>query len=243
MQSIFAYLLVATAVASAAPSANQEIGKVQTIRFTQVFTEPSNVGPSEDFFTYAPDLSLQGIDNAIESACQTGLWIYYNDVNYEGDNCWTIGISACYIIFEAQCNAQASSLRYAGNPDELNGDYLNLYAGEYFVGTEFRTNASAITVGEIDQQVSSVIISGNSEWTFFTGPNFSGTSVCSGPNEHYTHDDGTKLSFARIYQMSDMDLPDNSIRSVLKGCVKDAVVEVEALQRSADEVVEIIAGN
>ncbi|KAF2348302.1 hypothetical protein FHG87_020943, partial [Trinorchestia longiramus] len=64
--------------------------------------------------------------------------------------------------------AQASSLRYAGSPYGLDDNYYNLYEGEYFQGTELRGNVDKTDLGDLDQKVSSLIITGQSEWTIYT---------------------------------------------------------------------------
>jgi hypothetical protein len=59
-------------------------------------------------------------------------------------------------------------VRYAGSPYGLNDDYYNLYEGTGFRGKEFRGNTNAANLGELDMAVSSLVVTGQAAWTFFT---------------------------------------------------------------------------
>jgi hypothetical protein len=46
--------------------------------------------------------------------------------------------------------------------------YYNLYDGWAYSGDEFRSNTDAETVGHMDMRTTSIIIQGQSPWTFYT---------------------------------------------------------------------------
>jgi hypothetical protein len=221
MQSTLACLYLAFAIVAASTIEREGAAKAQTIRYVVGHTGYNMTGAVVDIIEYSPDLSLDGVDNAISSACLTGSWIIYDEINYGSPgslSCASVGISSCLGDL-GSCSGVASSVRYAGSPDGLNAEFVNLYEGDGYTGDEFQTGESAISVGNIDQKVSSLIISGTSEWTFFTGLDFTGASLCVSPQQHLVHEDGTVLDYTLVAQMADIGLPDNSIRSLLKGCV------------------------
>ncbi|XP_047737659.1 uncharacterized protein LOC108669499 isoform X2 [Hyalella azteca] len=166
------------------------------------------------------------MDNTIESACETGNWILYDTPNY-GSNDTEFSyrfteVSWCGNIATSFRN-MASSLRYAGSPNGLNDNYYNLYEGTHFRGREFRGNTNASDVGDLDMAVSSLVVTGQSSWTFYTGLHYTGANVCVYAFIHFTHD-GIDLDTAYYINMDDLGLPDNSIRSVARGCLSERVL-------------------
>ncbi|XP_018007389.1 uncharacterized protein LOC108665172 [Hyalella azteca] len=183
-------------------------------------------GAHYQFIDYMPDLSEVQMDNTIESSCATGVWNLYNAVNYDLNSnesrCIFIGINWCG-NWITQCQNMVSSLRYTGSPYGLNDDYYNLYEGTSFRGREFRGNTNAADLGDLDMAVSSLVVTGQSAWTFYTDVNFTGSNVCVYADEHYANG-SIHLDFARFYTMDELGMADNSIRSVARGCLSDRVL-------------------
>ncbi|XP_018008035.1 uncharacterized protein LOC108665753 isoform X2 [Hyalella azteca] len=181
-------------------------------------------GAHYQFTEYTPDLSVVQMDNSIESLCITGQWHAYDAVNYDPNMtqaaCLWRGVGFCW---NTSCTNAISSVRYAGSPYGLNDDYYNLYEGTYFRGKEFRGNTNAGNLGELDKAVSSLVVTGQAAWTFFTGVDFTGSSLCVYADKHFT--DGV-ISFDTTYflNMDELGLPDNSIRSVARGCLSERVL-------------------
>ncbi|MBW8521743.1 hypothetical protein K1D78_25525, partial [Escherichia coli] len=50
--------------------------------YTECYSGPNLGGYYVYFDNYAPDLYANGIDNDIESVYQTGMWIYYENYDY-----------------------------------------------------------------------------------------------------------------------------------------------------------------
>merc|ERR1712055_821201 len=89
---------------------------------------------------YIPMLYDYNFDNIISYCCVTGIWLLYQDQNYNtgnagGANLWAYGDRNC-LQMPAGFDNQASSLRYTGAPDDWKADTLNLYLNDYFIGGE-----------------------------------------------------------------------------------------------------------
>ncbi|XP_018009063.1 uncharacterized protein LOC108666655 isoform X3 [Hyalella azteca] len=178
-------------------------------------------GPYYEFLDYAPDLRDQGMDNSIKVVCGTGVWLlydgYYYGVEKEGPALFANGYG-CANYTNSYYYDKISSLRYAGSPNGFDNAYYNLYEGGGFTGNEFKGNKNAPDVSYLDMKVSSLITSGESPWTFFTGQNYTGEAVCVYPWDEYG-----VLTFTAGSMSYYMGLADNSIRSVAKGCLSDNI--------------------
>ncbi|XP_063866143.1 uncharacterized protein LOC135103601 [Scylla paramamosain] len=67
-------------------------------------------------------------------------------------------------------------------------------------------------------RVSSLIIAGPSPWTVYRGENFTGMSLCMYPERSPAASLDGKLVFGIVHDIKRLDMPDNSIMSVKKGC-------------------------
>ncbi|XP_018007393.1 uncharacterized protein LOC108665176 isoform X2 [Hyalella azteca] len=194
-------------------------------RYLTGYAGLNQTGAHYQFTEYMPDLSVVQMDNTIESSCGVGYWLLYDEVDYDP----LTNETECHFRpyecgnWSPQCQNMVSSLRYAGSPYGLNDDYYNLYEGTIFRGKEFRGNTNAADLGDLDMAVSSLIVTGQSAWTFYTDVNLTGSDVCVYADEHYTY--GTiDLDYALVQDMEKLGLPDNSIRSVARGCLSDRVL-------------------
>ncbi|XP_018014053.1 uncharacterized protein LOC108671084 [Hyalella azteca] len=172
------------------------------------------------------------------SSLLKGSWILYPSVAYAGTSYQYHGVNSCYNL---TTSASINSLRYAGSPYGMDDVYFNLYNTTYFGGNEFTGNTNTETVVELDMEVSSLIVSGQSPWTFFTGLKFTGESVCVYPSYNST-DNGISIHYFDAASMSSLGLPDNSIRSVARGCLSDTVYrdQLQQFQQQAEEDIEKI---
>ncbi|XP_018012335.1 uncharacterized protein LOC108669498 [Hyalella azteca] len=195
-------------------------------RYLTGYVGLNQTGAHYQFTEYMPDLSVVQMDNSIQSACGVGIWLLYDEVNYDPitneTECTVRPIGECG-NWSPQCQNMVSSLRYAGSPYGLNDNYYNLYEGTYFRGREFRGNTNAADLGDLDMAVSSLIVTGQSGWTFYTDVNLTGSNVCVYADEHHTNGD-IDHDFARVQGMEKLGLPDNSIRSVARGCLSEYVL-------------------
>ncbi|XP_018017204.1 uncharacterized protein LOC108673837 [Hyalella azteca] len=196
-------------------------------RYLTTYADLSSTGVSNQFTEYAPDLGeVLLLDNTIESVCATGFWTLYDAINYgandTGDVCHFRAIKTCDDL-SSSCRNVISSLRYSGSPYGINNDYYNLYEGINQRGMEFGGETDAPHLGDLDLEVSSLVVSGQSAWTFYTGQGYTGASVCVYTDTHLSSS-GIHLDYIQINELTELSLPDNSIRSVKRGCLADRVV-------------------
>ncbi|XP_018020228.1 uncharacterized protein LOC108676624 [Hyalella azteca] len=116
-----------------------------------------------------------------------------------------------------------------------------MYEGTSFRGEEFRGDEDAAQLGDLDLAVSSIIVTGQAAWTFYTGLDYTGASVCVYA-DHTSTDGSIDLDYARFENLSELGLPDNSIRSVARGCFSERVVGAAPRSHSGGERVQD-AGN
>ncbi|TRY76468.1 hypothetical protein TCAL_05345 [Tigriopus californicus] len=130
------------------------------------------------------DLATYEFDDMISSCCFYGIWIFYDEPDYNMNNLdaavylkW--GENACYTV-DTEFNNRASSIRLAGAPDDYKQDSLNLYEGRLFMGKEqyFDEDAPQITEKNLG---ASAIVSGCSPWTIYADANYQGESICLQP--------------------------------------------------------------
>ncbi|XP_018026859.1 uncharacterized protein LOC108682240 [Hyalella azteca] len=194
---------------------------IPDLRYLRAYTDYDPDGPYHEFLDYSPDLSVQGMDNSIVRICLTGLWLMYSERYYNGTSAAYDGINDCHNI-SSSLSMQVSSLRYPGSPYGMDDVYYTLYEGELWTGNEFKGNTNVPTVANLDMNVSSVSISGQSPWTFFTGLQYAGEAVCLYP-VNIVNDNSIYLHHGGIARLAQLGLPDNSVRSVAKGCLTDNV--------------------
>nr|XP_027228401.1 uncharacterized protein LOC113820277 [Penaeus vannamei]XP_027228402.1 uncharacterized protein LOC113820278 [Penaeus vannamei] len=87
-------------------------------------------------------------------------------------------------------------------------------------------NEDAASLGPLGDDVSSIIILGQSAWTFYDGRDFHGTnSVCLYPNFKFNDDSEDRSLHVGLYPTpSHFQISDNNIESVRKGCWSKNVV-------------------
>ncbi|XP_045608221.1 uncharacterized protein [Procambarus clarkii] len=200
--------------------------------YTRVFTDLDGNGNYLDFTDYEPDLLADGFDNAIDSVLQTGMWMYYENTDYNvqaGSVYWVHGIDIG-VNFPNDYIDITSSLRYAGSPYVLNDDTWTVYEGTSFAGSEYYGSYDSDSLGNLAGKVSSLILTGVSPWTIYSGENFSGDSLCVYPDtDHDTGADGSVLDFGIFPNMASLGINDNSIYSVKKGCWTKKVINATKL--------------
>jgi hypothetical protein len=204
-------ILVLVVATQAAPGPTQSVVPRATIYSSY------NQGGVSIFLpaTYAPDLSQQNFDNRAYSACVTGLWVFYVNPNYNtgansgveyifGPNnyCTNFMSTAGYI----------SSARFVGSPYDYRTDTFTLFEEDYFQGNEEYTFVDLPNL-VLAGRHRSIVITGQSPWTIYDNPNYSGNSICLFPAQNPDYEPYL------ITDVSSIDIPYGSIRSVKKGCV------------------------
>ncbi|XP_018015238.1 uncharacterized protein LOC108672123 [Hyalella azteca] len=192
---------------------------IPDLRYLKAHNDYDPDGPYHEFLDYSPDLSVQGMDNSIRRVCLAGQWLLYDEHYYSGFKAFFSDVNQCHNLSSSY---SISSLRYAGSPYGLDDVYYNLYEGDLWTGNEFKGNTNTPNVANLDMKVSSLSISGQSPWTFFTGLQYAGEAVCVYPT-YVTNNGGILLHHNSIPTITNLGLSDNSIRSVAKGCLTDNV--------------------
>ncbi|RXG70963.1 hypothetical protein Avbf_10550 [Armadillidium vulgare] len=155
-----------------------------------------------------------GFDNAIYSVLQTGMWIYYENINYNsnlaGQVYWVHGVDIS-VDFPSEVDGVTSSLKYAGNRYVLNEDSYTIYSGEFYTGDEFYGNVDTASLSSLTDQGSSIILTGLSDWTFYTEYDFGGYAYCFSPStDQDVGLDGTVLNFGFYGSLSSAGVPTTS---------------------------------
>jgi len=166
---------------------------------------------------YVENLDDEGFDDRTRSVCVTGIWLFYQNNGFN-----TQGVSGVeYVFGQNYCitlpilAGRVSSIRYAGNSKDYRTDSLTLYQFEYFQGQEEYTLSQLPDLNLIGNH-QSIIITGNSYWTLYDRPNYSGSAICL-----KVPDPGSSIpSFISDLQSANPAIPHGSIRSVRKGCSK-----------------------
>ncbi|XP_069996874.1 uncharacterized protein [Penaeus vannamei] len=191
-----------------------------TTAFTIAYSEAAQNGPHKIFTHYTPDLSEFDYDNAIKSVHQTGMWVYYENVQYNqqpGRVYWVHGIEIS-ADFSSDYSYMASSLKFVGSPDGVDADAFTVYEGTAFTGNEFYSESDATDLGPLTRKGSSIAITGTSPWTFYSDNGWSGRHMCLYPSIHDEGPNGEALNFGLYPNVEDIGIIDNSIGSVRKGC-------------------------
>ncbi|XP_068226229.1 uncharacterized protein [Palaemon carinicauda] len=195
---------------------------------TRIYSRTDGRGNYVDIYQYIPDLYGTGYNDDIESVYQTGMWMYYENNNYNtkysGRVYFAHGIGLG-VNFPRSFKNAASSIRFAGNRNYPGANTWIAYEGDYFTGQQFYGETDAYSLEYLDLKVSSFIITGSVPWTIYSGQSFTGDTRCVYPNEHDTGYAGDYLNFGIYPTMSDIGIRDNTIRSVRMGCWSNNVVK------------------
>ncbi|XP_037798371.1 uncharacterized protein LOC119593494 [Penaeus monodon] len=201
--------------------------------YTYAYNEPGMNGFYQLFTDYVPNLLTSNFDNAISSVYQTGMWLYYENVEYNqasGRVYWVHGIEIS-VDFPQEYSNMCSSLKFVGSPDYMNVDTWTVFEGPIFTGSEYYGEADAANLGSLTDQGSSIILTGTSPWTFYDGNSWTGSSLCLYPNtDQDTGSQGQVLNYGIYPDVKDLGITDNTIGSVRKGCWSKNVVKVEPLK-------------
>lgn len=181
---------------------------------------------------YAPDLRNQLFDNTANSACVTGVWLFYDNANYNparGTMEYVFGPNN-YCINFSNLGGRLTAAKFSGWPKDYKANTLTLYQGDYFQGAEEYTHVDLPNLN-LDRAAASLIVTGLSPWTVYALPNYGGDKVCVYPpnSNNYTP--------AFVYDLNRINIPINSIRSVRLGCQGKKKVEATAFQ--ADTLVGV----
>ncbi|CAG0905444.1 unnamed protein product, partial [Darwinula stevensoni] len=190
----------------------------QNYQSITVFEDSNYDGEQSDIFQNCPNIwscAPNVGDNAISSACVTGIWILYSEpsYNFEGFGAveWGFGLGYCWNLGPA--DNVVSSLRLVGYSTNYMANTITLYNHIMFMGEQYFGTTDSPNVQMND--INSIIITGASDWTVYTLPDFLGPSAC------FSVQAGT---FVGLYlDLSELEI--NSVRSFREGCFSDAKIQ------------------
>lgn len=225
----FLCLVLVAKAALGKPSSQAKSSKTKvTALFTRVYSQPNYSGNYLDVYDYVPDLFNTGIDDDIDSVYQSGMWMYYENNNYNegaGRVYFVHGIEIS-VNFPFDSSNMVSSIRYAGSGESPNDDTWTVFAGQYFTGSEYYGVTDSASLDYLDLDTSSIIVTGLSPWTLYSGLSWSGDSICVYPDtDHDVGPQGDRLDFGIFPDITSFGIPDNSVRSVRKGCWSDNIAK------------------
>merc|ERR1711970_611072 len=184
--------------------------------YLEVYSGTGQEGASATVYDYNHNLADIGFDDLTSSVCGEGVWILYENMNYNNSHHhgWTqvfaSGTYSCDNLPVTREN-QASSVRYAGTGD-LNDDTLTIYHSHNYGGGEVMFIREEPFLGDYNNEGSSLIITGESSWTVYEHPGYKGDAICLEP-----YPIGGDYSFG-AWNVEDIGMTHNVISSVQKGC-------------------------
>ncbi|CAL8072530.1 unnamed protein product [Orchesella dallaii] len=183
---------------------------------------------------YADDLGSTAFDNRVRSVCVTGIWLFYQDTDYNSDGPrgmeYVFGRDNFCTNIRTLPNA-ISSLRFAGASTNFADDTFTLYQFDYFQGEEEYLTTEASNLNLVGDH-KSIIITGKVNWVVYDQPNFQGNSICLVVPEAGNE----RPAPAFISDLSSEGIPHGSIRSVRKGCsINATVVNLHSFARAGGD--------
>lgn len=239
MASKFSLISVLALVAAVAAVSDASVIKKQQLPanvavnsgpiYAHVYEGANESGYGYAVTSYISDLSKYGVNNDISSECSTGIWIYYDNTDYNtnqaGQVVWFHGIKYCGNF--NSLNNMATSIRYAGSNTVLDQSSFTLYEGQGFQGLEMYSENSQTDLRNMNARAQSIILTGTSAWTFYTESNYQGYHTCV----QYQHTDtlnGVSMHYGLFPKITNQYF-NKAIKSVRKGCYSDNIMEVSPL--------------
>merc|ERR1712002_219710 len=105
-----------------------------------------------------------------------------------------------------------SSVRFVGSGN-FDDDILTMYNGQEFTGGEDIFIRNDDNLGVFSNTTESLIIVGQASWTIYSTKYYQGGAICLTPSPVYNG----------AGELSSLNVPNNAISSVQKGCQGDTV--------------------
>jgi len=223
---------IAALVALVAATAAVDIISSKTSSLDPPYTKLYHNGSTNGtlYFTNQPDISQTEWNKKINRTKSSGVWIYYGQTNYNalypGQVTWTHGIDK---DFDDMPAGYASSFRHAGSYDSIDEEGFTTYEGMSFTGAAFYGKDRHYN--QLEHPIGmSLIITGASNWTFYTFTNYEGASGCAVPTNIDISTDKNRTLHTGFYPTLSHPWK-NSIMSAKKGCHPDTpILTMEPLE-------------
>jgi len=178
-------------------------------------------------------LGSQGWDNRAESGCVNGIWLFYDQPNFnQGIDTtmeYVFGPANDCVNFATLGN-RLTSMRFAGEPADYRADSITFYETTYFQGAEEYT-VNPLPQLNLSGRIRSLIVTGNSPWTVYSSSSYLGDSICVYPPRPGSYEP------AFVSDTRQINAPWGSIRSVQKGCWnKDSKPEIKSVLHGVHSV-------
>ncbi|CAL4140337.1 unnamed protein product, partial [Meganyctiphanes norvegica] len=195
--------------------------------YIELYSGTGQTGASVTITEYAHDLSILGWDDLARSFCAVGVWILYDNTNYNMNNGPFSSWSEVTINAERGCHdipvthhGKLSSVRFSGSGD-LRDETATMYHGYFFMGGEDLIIRDMDELGDFEREASSMIVTGESTWTVYSEEYYEGISICLEPwnigNSQYVG----------AFEVNDIGMPNNVISSIKKGCFSKNVIKYQ----------------
>ncbi|QQP54255.1 Gamma-crystallin A [Caligus rogercresseyi] len=178
MKTLFAFALC-FALGSGIPRGSKDISAS-----CRAYTSPNYSGYNREFRDYIEALSTYNLDNSIQSAVVSGIWLFYEDTQYNsrdfgGSSFFGWGQNLRIPTFH-ELNRVFSSLRYSGVGENMIESTINFYDGAGFMGREqfYYGDSSYLNYDNFGK---SIIITGCEPWTLYEDKHFRGDHICLYP--------------------------------------------------------------
>jgi len=122
-------------------------------------------------------LGAKDFDNKAASTCFTGAWVFFDKKNFKEGGSEYVFAPEEYCLDLENIGGEVSSARFAGLPDARE-NAITVYKEPFFFGDQKIISEDVANLQDFDQKVASFIITGKSEWTTYSEPNFKGNVTC-----------------------------------------------------------------
>ncbi|XP_042885675.1 uncharacterized protein LOC122261911 [Penaeus japonicus] len=227
-ESLFIAAAVLAAVAAGPLSSAGKASAKEGVVYANLYKDIDEHGEMLHVVDYINMLDVYGFNDEVESTCLNGVWVFYEHDDYNADGgtvYWIIGINYC-TTFDVPERNLFSSIKYVGSPNNLNADTLTLYQGTYFTGMEFYAFEDVPNLQSFTNLASSVMVTGSSPWTLYSGEGYTGESVCLYPDTNSITVNDQKITLGAHGQLSQYGF-DNNVRSFAKGCFSKDIVKAK----------------
>lgn len=192
--------------------------KSQSNHIIELYDSNSGFGSSVLIDGYVENLSEIGFNDVTTSLCIVqGIWLLYENANFNinapGASGFNWGINFCQDL-PPLLNNRVTSVRYAGSAWGFQEDGLIIYENDWFQSREMYAAADFPSLGRFSYG-GSLIVTGQSAWTLYEYPYYTGYRVCVTPLDIV---DASPGFYTEPY---DFGFAGRVIRSVRKGCWGD----------------------
>ncbi|CAG0896828.1 unnamed protein product [Cyprideis torosa] len=188
----------------------------ETYQVLQAFSQCDQLGEQTIINEHIPDLARINWDNYIQSVCAWGVWLFFEDPNYNGNTWdsarveWVFGEGHCTNLATEFVRGRVRSLKYVGDIEDWFRDTITFFQHKLFMGTEYY-EVTDVADTRVWSRPKSLIITGDSSWSLYERVYFGGFCVCIEPMRTYR---GGIAIVEDLVSATDL----NGVGSFRKGC-------------------------